>query len=216
MAEGERHVVVGVTGASGVAVARVVLEGFAAGGFRIHWVLSRRGADILRREAGVDVDPVRPDPSGWLSPEACARVRAWGIEDFCAPVASGSFPALGMAVVPCGMGTLGRIASGVSTSLVERAADVALKEGRPLVLVPRETPVSEVHLRNMLRAARAGATILPAAPAFYFGPRSVEDLAAYLGAKVLERFGIPLPERFRWRGEDADAASAGGRGGAIP
>jgi flavin prenyltransferase len=197
---GERNVAVCVTGASGAPIAREVLEACAGAGFRIHWVVTRRGAEILRLEAGAAVDPARPEPGEWLSPGARKAGRGWGIDDFASPLASGSFPLEAVVVVPCSMGALARIASGASTDLVERAADVALKEGRRLVLVPRETPLSAIHLSNMLALARAGAVILPAAPAFYFGPASTDDLARFLAAKVLQQLGVPVPARFAWNG----------------
>jgi 4-hydroxy-3-polyprenylbenzoate decarboxylase len=195
-----RQVAVCTTGASGAVYARATLEAFAAAGFRVHWVVTRRGAEVLRLEAGVSVDPDRPEAGGWLSARARKAVKGWGIDDFSSPLASGGFPLAAVAVVPCSMGALGRIASGASTDLVERIADVALKEGRKLVLVPRETPVSALHLSNMLSLARAGAVILPAAPAFYFQPKSIEDLAGFVAAKVLQQAGVAPPARFAWGG----------------
>ena len=122
------------------------------------------------------------------------------VGDIAAPVASGSFQAAGMAVAPCSMGTLARIATGASTNLIERAADVMIKERRKLVLVPREAPLSEIHLRNMLAVTRAGAEILPASPGFYHGPRTIDDLVDFVAGRILDRLGVENSLMRRWQG----------------
>ena len=129
-----------------------------------------------------------------------ARLRYHHFRDFRAGIASGSFLTAGMAVCPCSMGTLSRVSIGFSSNLVERAADVALKEGRPLVLVPRETPLSAVHLENMLRLARLGAVILPAMPGFYHRPANIDDLVAHVTGKILDRLGVEHRVSRRWSG----------------
>ncbi|MCU0723218.1 MAG: UbiX family flavin prenyltransferase [Planctomycetes bacterium] len=197
-----RQVAVCVTGASGAVYAREVLEACVSAGFGVHWAVTRRGAEILETEAGVRVDADRPDAGPWLSRPAARRIVGWGIQDFRSPMASGSGGIEAVCVVPCSMGAAGRIACGASTDLVERAADVALKERRTLVLVPRETPLSAVHLGNLLALSRAGAVILPAAPAFYFGPATIGDLAGFLAAKVLQQLGVPVPARYAWGGAE--------------
>lgn len=126
------------------------------------------------------------------------QLRALGREEWFAPVASGSNPADAMVVCPCTMGTLAAIACGLSDSLIERAADVMLKERRPLLLVPRETPLSAVHLENMLRLAQAGAVILPANPGFYHHPKSVSDLVDFVVARVLDHLGVEHTLMPRW------------------
>ena len=118
--------------------------------------------------------------------------------DFSASIASGSYPFEAMAVVPCSMGTMARIATGASTNLIERAADVALKERRQLILVPRESPFSAIHLENMLKLARLGVTILPAAPGFYHRPQSVDDLIDFVVARILDQLGVEQTLVKRW------------------
>ena len=133
------------------------------------------------------------------------QLTVFGREDWMAPVASGSNPADAMAICPCTMGTLAAIAGGLADNLIERAADVMLKERRPLVLVPRETPLSAIHLENMLKLARAGAVILPPAPGFYDRPASIADLVDFVVARVLDQLGVPHALGPRW-GEERGAA----------
>jgi flavin prenyltransferase len=120
--------------------------------------------------------------------------------DIGANVASGSYPADAMIVIPCSVGTLARIANGVASHLIERAADVSLKEKRPLILCVRETPLNKIHIRNMYRAADAGATVFPLIPAFYYGPTSLDELADEFACRVLAHLGLPQPNAFRWKG----------------
>ncbi len=129
---------------------------------------------------------------------ATGQLLVFGREDWMAPVASGSNPADAMAVCPCSMGTLGALAGGLADNLIERAADVMLKERRPLVLVPRETPLSAIHLENMLKLARAGAVILPPAPGFYAHPRTIEDIVDFVVARVLDQLGVAHALMERW------------------
>jgi 4-hydroxy-3-polyprenylbenzoate decarboxylase len=120
--------------------------------------------------------------------------------DIGANVASGSYPAEAMIVIPCSVGTLARIANGVASHLIERAADVSLKEKRPLILCVRETPLNKIHIRNMYRAADAGATVFPLIPAFYYGPTSLDELASEFACRVLAHLGLPQLDAFRWKG----------------
>ncbi|HHO81387.1 MAG TPA: UbiX family flavin prenyltransferase, partial [Bacillaceae bacterium] len=190
-----RRLVVGVTGASGAIYAHRLVGVLRAAGVEVHLVVTDAARRVFREELGWDgenladwvgrtwVWPPEGGGAGSLAAEesrpgerkgmASRDVFLYDNEDVGAPVASGSFRTRGMVVVPCSMGTLGRLATGSGEKLLERAADVALKEGRPLVLVPRETPLTAIHLENMLRLARAGAAILPAMPAFYHRPRTV-------------------------------------------
>jgi 4-hydroxy-3-polyprenylbenzoate decarboxylase len=160
-------------------------------------ILSSHGWRLLRLEAGVeDEEGLRA-----VAPGDWGRVKIFTNEDRGAEPASGSAPARGMVVCPCSMGTLAAIAQGHSRSLIERAADVTLKERRPLILVPRETPLSEVHLRNMLEVTRAGATVLPAAPGFYGRPTEIGDLVDFIVARVLSHVGVRHDLGPRWTGE---------------
>jgi 4-hydroxy-3-polyprenylbenzoate decarboxylase len=128
------------------------------------------------------------------------KVKEQSNADIGANVASGSYPADAMIVIPCSVGTLARIANGAASHLIERAADVALKEKRPLVLCVRETPLNKIHIRNMYRAADAGATIFPLIPAFYYGPASLDEMAREFAYRVLAHLGLPQPNAFRWKG----------------
>jgi flavin prenyltransferase len=128
------------------------------------------------------------------------KIKEQSNADIGANVASGSYPADAMIVIPCSVGTLARIANGVASHLIERAADVCLKEKRPLVLCVRETPLNKIHIRNMYRAADAGATIFPLIPAFYFRPTTLDDMAREFAYRVLAHLGLPQPAAFRWKG----------------
>jgi 4-hydroxy-3-polyprenylbenzoate decarboxylase len=129
-----------------------------------------------------------------------SKIKEQSNADIGANVASGSYPADAMVVIPCSVGTLARIANGVASHLIERAADVALKEKRPLVLCVRETPLNKIHIRNMYRAADAGATIFPLIPAFYYGPASLDEIAREFAFRVLAHLGLPQTDAFRWKG----------------
>jgi 4-hydroxy-3-polyprenylbenzoate decarboxylase len=132
---------------------------------------------------------------------ASSKIKEQSNADIGANVASGSYPADAMIVIPCSVGTLARIANGVASHLIERAADVCLKEKRPLVLCVRETPLNKIHIRNMYRAADAGATIFPLIPAFYYQPATLDDMAREFAYRVLAHIGLPQPDAFRWKGE---------------
>ena len=129
-----------------------------------------------------------------------SKIKEQSNADIGANVASGSYPADAMIVIPCSVGTLARIATGVASHLIERAADVCLKEKRPLVLCVRETPLNKIHIRNMYRAADAGATIFPLIPAFYYGPTNLDDMAREFAYRVLAHLGLPQPDAFHWKG----------------
>lgn len=174
--------VVALTGASGAVYGVRLVEALVARGLEVDLVVSPAGARVLREECGLGTE----DLGG-------PAVRLRNFRDVGAPPATGSYPSAGMVICPCSMGTLGRIAAGTAENLVTRAADVALKEGRPLVLVPRETPLSAIHIENMLKVARAGAAVVPAMPGFYLGARTVDDLVAFVVERVLARMGVAVP-----------------------
>jgi 4-hydroxy-3-polyprenylbenzoate decarboxylase len=188
-----RHLVVAITGASGAVYGVRLCRELLQTGARVSLLISRSGTAVLKEECGLDWagEPavVIERLSGYFSP-APGQLRYYGEDDFFAPIASGSSAPDAMVVCPCTMGTLGRIAAGLSNTLLERAADVTLKEGRPLVLVPRETPLSAIHLENMLKLARLGVRIVPAMPGFYQQPQTVDDLVAFVVGKVLATLGV--------------------------
>ena len=131
---------------------------------------------------------------------ASRKIRQQTNADIGANVASGSYPADAMIVLPCSVGTLARIANGIASQLIERAADVSLKEKRPLVLCVRETPLNKIHIRNMYRAADAGATIFPLIPAYYFRPATLDHMAHEFACRVLAHIGLPQPDAYKWKG----------------
>lgn len=189
--------VVGVTGASGAPYAVRLIQALVEGSVPTSLIISSHGWRLLELEAGVaDEKSLRERITGDWS-----RIRLFSNDDRGAEPASGSAPARGMVVCPCSMGTLAAIAGGHSRSLIERAADVMLKEHRRLVLVPRETPLSEVHLRNMLTVTQAGAVVMPAAPGFYDKPGGIDDLTDFLVARILSHVGLPHELGPRWKGE---------------
>jgi 4-hydroxy-3-polyprenylbenzoate decarboxylase len=182
-------VFVAVTGASGAIYADRALRALAGHGVETWATITPTGADIVRHELAMG-------PHDLGGPEA--RVTWFACDDLSAPPASGSSCADAMLVIPCSMGTLGRIAAGTADTLITRAADVCLKERRPLVLVPRETPLSLIHLRNMATLTEAGAVILPACPHFYDRPQTIDDLAATVVGRALVHLGVPNVDQPRW------------------
>jgi flavin prenyltransferase len=137
---------------------------------------------------------------GASAPRSAKKIQMQSNADIGANIASGSYPAEAMVVIPCSVGTLARIANGIASQLIERAADVCLKEKRPLVLCVRETPLNKIHIRNMYRAADAGATIFPLIPAFYYRPASLDDMAREFAYRVLAHLGLEQPNAFHWKG----------------
>ena len=194
----DRPIVFAVTGASGAPYAVRLLEQLIAARRRVQLVVSSHGFRLLQTESDVgSVEALRDrvGSSGWDR-----YVTPFDDDDRGAVPASGSALNAGMVICPCSMGTLSAIAVGASRSLVERAADVALKERRPLVLVPRESPLSAIHLENMLRVTRAGAVVLPASPGFYHRPESIDDLVDFIVARVLDHIGVEHALAKRWGG----------------
>jgi 4-hydroxy-3-polyprenylbenzoate decarboxylase len=206
----ERHVVVAITGASGAIYGVRLCQEILRSGARLTLLVTAAGHDVLREECGLDwrgdEDVVREELRDYFQ-ERTERLAFYDEKNLLAPVASGSSVPDAMVVAPCSMGTLSRIAAGNSGNLPERCADVMLKERRTLVLVPRETPLSEIHLENMLRLGRMGVRMVPAMPAFYHSPKAVDDLVNFVVGKVLDQLGIEHLLFKRWgdqsvRGEE--------------
>ena len=185
-----------ITGASGAPYAVRILEQLALAGRPISLIVSDHGWRLLDVEMGIGAAESLRDRIGASAWDATVKVFDDG--DRGAAPASGSALSAGMLIVPCSMGTLSAISLGASRSLIERAADVTLKERRKLIVVPRETPLSAIHLENMLRLTRAGAIVLPAAPAFYHGPKAIADLVDFIAARVLDQLGVPHSLIRRW------------------
>ncbi|MCE9637874.1 MAG: UbiX family flavin prenyltransferase [Planctomycetes bacterium] len=199
MSDAPGHWIIAVTGASGTRYGLRTIDVLRQSGMRLSLAVSNGGARVLEIEDGIRVDPESPTSVASLAPPGDAEVRGLALSDIAAGVCSGTHPVAGMIVIPCSMGTLGRIAAGVSSNVIERSADVMLKEGRPLVIVPREAPLSRVHLENMLRLHDAGAAIVPASPGFYHRPATIEDLVDQVVTKVLDRARIPSDLIRRWK-----------------
>lgn len=195
-----------ITGASGTIYARRTLQLLAASGKveTINLIISSTAAIVAQLELGADIKNADSAKiNAWLGFEPGSKlIRVWRLDNFAAKPSSGSYKQAGMIVVPCSMGTLGAIASGAGTNLIHRAADVCLKEGRKLVLVPRETPFSTIHLENMLRLSHAGARILPASPSFYHKPATIEELVDHVCYRILDQFDIPHSDSSSWTGDE--------------
>jgi 4-hydroxy-3-polyprenylbenzoate decarboxylase len=192
-------VVVAVTGGSGSIYAQRLIVRALEHFERVYLTVSAHAVRVIEEELGIAVDLAHFQPEAFL-PEGTdvERVRYYHPRDFDAPFASGSAAPEAMSIVPCSMGTLGRIASGCSDDLITRAADVMLKERRKLILVPRETPLGLIHLRNMVALTEAGAVILPAAPGFYHRPETVLELIDFIVFRILDHLGARDPEARRW------------------
>ena len=194
-----RRLIVGLTGASGTIYGIRLIEVLADNtDFEIHLTLSEASARVLAEEVGIQVDPDNFSIADLIGRDA-SNVIYHHPDDIGASIASGSFRTLGMVIVPCSMGTAASTAMGLSRNLVQRAADVCLKERRRLVLVVRETPLSTIHLENMLKLSQAGAVILPAMPAFYHFPETIEDQINFVVSKALDQFGIDAQLIRRWK-----------------
>lgn len=196
---------VGITGGSGAPYALRLVRALLDTGHEVHLVISPAGETILQVESGIKVGKSLREKTSTIAnaieTQHESRLRVFDPMNLAAPISSGSFACAGMVIVPCSTGTLGRIANGISSNLIERAADVMLKERRRLVVVPRETPLNEIHLRNMLALRQAGADILPAMPAFYHKPRHIADLIDMIVGRVLDRLGVENELFHRWGGE---------------
>lgn len=190
-----------VTGGSGVQYALRLLECLLAAGVQVNLMVSKAAGVVIDTETSLQLPS---DDARWgeffqqhyqVGPE---QLRYFGREDWFAPVASGSSRCAPLVICPASGGTLSAIACGASNNLIERAADVVLKERKPLILVPREAPYSEIHLENMLKLTRLGAVLMPASPGFYHNPRSIEDLVDFIVARILDQLGIEQELMPRW------------------
>lgn len=194
-----KRIIIGISGASGALYAVKLIEALLARDYRLHLIVSEIGAQVVAHEFTIR----REDIPGFFSvmrgkSGTSGEIIMHDCNDMFAPVASGSYQASAMVIIPCSMKTLAAVAAGYTANLLERAADVTLKERRPLILVPRETPLSRIHLKNMLAAHEAGATILPASPGFYHHPQSIDDLAAFITGRILDHLKIEHHNSPRW------------------
>lgn len=189
------------TGASGAPYGLRLLEQLVAAGCRVHLMISKAAQVVLATETDLKI-PGSADGAARFLREHCGaaedQILVFGREDWFAPPASGSGSRAPLIICPCSTGTLSALATGASDNLIERAGDVALKERRKLILVPRETPFSEVHLENMLKLTRMGAIVMPAAPGFYHQPQSIDDLVDFIVARLLDHLDLPQTLINRW------------------
>ena len=193
-----RRLILALTGASGAIYGLRVLKTLAERkDLELHFTLSESAVKVLRVEHDIQVDLDRFDPKV-LGLSKSSKIHYHHHENVAAPIASGSFRAEAMAIVPCSMGCVGRIANGISDGLIERAADVMIKEHRKLLLVPRETPYSAIQLENMLKLARLGVTVMPASPGFYGRPTSIDNLVDFIAARVLDHLDVEHELGPRW------------------
>ncbi|GGO82167.1 flavin prenyltransferase UbiX [Marinobacterium nitratireducens] len=201
MSDSRQRVTLAITGASGAQYGLRLLQCLLAADVQVMLMISKAAQVVIATESDVDL-PGRPAEQeaflGQLYSAAPDQLRVFGREQWMAPVASGSGAPATMVVCPCSTGCLSAIATGASNNLIERAADVALKERRRLILVPREAPYSEIHLEHMLKLTRMGAVVIPASPGFYHRPQSVEDMVDFIVARILNQIGIEQTLLSRW------------------
>ncbi len=194
---------VAITGASGAIYALRTLMHLASSGVveRINVIASAAAETVAKVELGIDLTAGLDEMNRRLGlPLNSKLLRFHRVHNVAAKPASGSHPQQGMVIVPCSMGTLGAIASGAGTNLIHRAADVTMKEGRRLVIVPRETPYNAIHLENMLRLSRAGVHVIPASPGFYHRPQTIDELVDHLVFRILDHLGVPHSSETQWKG----------------
>ncbi|MGI4854374.1 MAG: UbiX family flavin prenyltransferase [Janthinobacterium lividum] len=200
MQESRKNVTVGITGASGAiftgALLRLLQADERVG--QVQFVVSDHALRVVAEELGLSG---RSGVLDLLVPGSHDKINVLRNDDVGAGIASGSYPSDGMVVLPCSMGTLASIANGLAARLIDRAADVCLKERRPLILCVRETPFNRIHLRNMTLAAEAGATIFPVIPAMYFKPGSIDEIVKQFCCRVLSHLSLPQADAYRWKAE---------------
>jgi 4-hydroxy-3-polyprenylbenzoate decarboxylase len=205
-----KRFIVAITGASGVLYGTRLVEAMLrAPDHEVHLIISPSGCRVMTDELGVQpvLSPFTPESFLCVNPEQKQRLHYHRFQDIGAGPASGTFRFDAMIICPATVKTVAAIAAGIADNLITRTADVALKEGRPLMMVPRETPFSVIHLENMLRLARAGGIILPACPGFYHHPKTIEDLVRFIVQKVFDRLGLELPDPIRWGKNDGSPVS---------
>ncbi len=199
-----RPLIIGVSGASGLIYAVRALKHLLAADYAIELVASKASYMVWQAEDNIRMPP-EPDLQEIFWRNQCGvmdggKLRCHRAQDVGANIASGSYRTLGMVIIPCSMSTVGKLAAGLSSDLLERAADVQMKEGKPLVIVPRETPFSLIHLRNLTTLAEAGVRIVPAIPAWYHHPKTMEDLVDFVVARTLDQLDIDCVKIDRWEG----------------
>lgn len=204
MMKNPQTITLALTGASGMPYGIRLLEQLLAADRQVYLLYSQVAQIVAQQEMNMSL-PSRPQETelffNQLYNLPAGQLRVFGREEWFSPVASGSNPADAMVICPCSMGALAAIASGMSQKLIERAADVMLKENRPLIIVPREMPFSTIHLENMLKLARCGVIILPANPGFYHHPQTVQDMVDFVVARILDHLGIDHALMPRWGSE---------------
>src|SRR6516225_7041978 len=192
------EIVVAITGASGAAYATRLLEVLLGAHKRVHLTISPAGAQVLWTELGLRCELESFDSNSLGLSRGAERLIYHHHLDYSASIASGSFKTSGMVICPCSMGTLAGVANGLSTNLIQRAADVHLKERRKLIVVPRETPLGSIQLENMKRLADAGAVVLPAMPGFYHQPKTIGELIDFIVARICDQLGVHVELVRRW------------------
>ncbi|MCM3289765.1 UbiX family flavin prenyltransferase [Paenibacillus sp. MER 180] len=204
-AASRKHYVVGITGASGAIYGVRLIQCLLESDYEVHLIVSDAGWRVLKEELGWNVTK-RQQAIELAFGDLADRVTYHPNQDIGASIASGSFRVHGMVIMPCSMGTLSSIAHGASDNLMGRAADVMMKEGRPLLIVPRETPMHAIHLENMLKLANMGVRIVPAMPAFYYHPQTLDDIINFLVGKVLDCMDIDHQLFTRWGNSEVQTA----------
>lgn len=202
----DKQITLAITGASGTPYALSLLTSLVKADYQVYVLISSAAKVVMATEENIKI-PARPEDASAFFIEHCGgkpgQVQVFGKEEWFSPVASGSAAPSKMVVCPCSTGTLSSIAIGASDNLIERAADVVLKERGQLILVPREMPLSSIHLENMLKLSQMGATIMPAAPGFYHNPKTIEDLVDFVVARILDHLGVEQSLVARWGYETA-------------
>ncbi|HEV2205796.1 MAG TPA: UbiX family flavin prenyltransferase [Candidatus Acidoferrales bacterium] len=198
----QRTITVGITGASGAVYARHILRLLDENARveRVYLVISDAGMRLVATELGINIPNEGKKLPALLTATPAKKIEYLPNKDIGASIASGSAAVNAMIVAPCSAGALGAIAAGIANDLLTRAADVCLKERRPLILCLRETPLNRIHIENMLRVHDAGATVMPAMPAFYYGPKSIDDMIEQFAFRVLAQAGLPQEKQYRWQG----------------